>query len=468
MARFDLEDTTAPAPRAILVGVDLGNSEWTCEESLAELARLADTYGAEVVGTLTQRLKTPVGRTYIGAGKVDELVDLAHGLEADLVIFDNELTPAQGANLEDALGKPIRVMDRTELILEIFSTHATTNEGRLQVELAQLEYQLPRLRGMRTNLIGERTRGGAGSFFGQGESQLEVDRRVVRARITTLKGELEKLERQREVQSKARWGSGIYRVALAGYTNAGKSTLLNLLTGSNVYAEDELFGTLDPTTRALELAEGRRITITDTVGFIQKLPTNVVEAFKSTLAEVRAADLILIVVDAADPHRELELKTVRSVLADIDADDIPSVVVLNKCDLLSADERRDLEESWPDAVLVSALEGRGIRHLLYRIAKEAQEGSVTMTVLLPYDKGSLMNMVHERCQVMREQYDQDGLVVTVKADARMASTLAPYELDDEDLSILGFDEEPEDASDEVLDGAPDEDASDKNVDEQDD
>ena len=419
--------STAPVPeRAILVGVDLGRSDWTCEESLAELARLAQTDGAEVVLTLTQRLDAPVPKTFIGKGKVEELCSYVRNLNADVVIFDDELTPSQQANLEKLVGEPVKIIDRTALILDIFGVHAKTHEGRLQVQLAQLQYVLPRLRGMWSHLVGEQTRGGIGSRFGQGESQLEVDRRLVRARISTLRRELERLDRRRSVQSKARWDSGVYRVALVGYTNAGKSTLLNRLTGAGVYVQDELFATLDPTTRALDLDEGRKITLTDTVGFIQKLPTMLVESFKSTLAEVRAADLILLVVDASDPHRELEMDAVKSVLSDIGADGIRCVTVLNKCDLLDEEARRDVLLAHPDAQPISALDGQGLRGLLYRIAQEAARGSVTMTVLVPYDKGLLMKMVHERCQVMRETYVQDGLLATVKADARMAATLEPY------------------------------------------
>ncbi len=427
--------STAPVPeRAILVGVDLGRSDWSCEESLAELARLAETDGAEVVLTMTQRLDSPVPKTFIGKGKVEELISMVRSLDADVVIFDEELTPSQQANLEKLVGEPVKIIDRTALILDIFGVHAKTHEGRLQVQLAQLQYVLPRLRGMWSHLVGEQTRGGIGSRFGQGESQLEVDRRLVRARISTLRRELERLERRRNVQSKARWDSGVYRVALVGYTNAGKSTLLNRLTGSDVYAKDELFATLDPTTRALDLEEGRKITITDTVGFIQKLPTMLVESFKSTLAEVRAADLVLLVVDASDPHRELEIDAVRSVLEEIDAGDIRCVEVLNKVDLVDEEELRGLLATHPDAQPVSALTGQGIRGLLYRIAKEASEGSVSLTVLVPYEKGLLMKMVHERCQVLRERYVQEGLLATVRADARMAATLEPYVVPDDDES----------------------------------
>lgn len=426
MGRFRPQSTAPEPERAILVGVDLGGSAWSCEESLAELARLAETDGAEVVMTMTQRLDAPVPKTFIGSGKVEELCSYVRNLSADVVIFDDELTPSQQANLERAVGEPVKIIDRTALILDIFGVHARTHEGRLQVQLAQLQYVLPRLRGMWSHLVGEQTRGGIGSRFGQGESQLEVDRRLVRSRISTLRRELERLDVRRSVQSKARWDSGVYRVALVGYTNAGKSTLLNRLTGSDVYVRDELFATLDPTTRALDLEEGRKVTVTDTVGFIQKLPTMLVESFKSTLAEVRAADLVLLVVDASDPHADLEIEAVRGVLAEIGADGIRCVTVLNKCDRLSPEGLREALAAHPGAQAISALEGTGVRGLLYRIAREAADGSVTMSVLVPYEKGLLMKMVHERCQVIRETYTERGLLATVKADERMARTLEPY------------------------------------------
>jgi GTP-binding protein HflX len=426
MARFE-PYSTAPTPeRAILVGVERQTSEWPLELSLAELGRLAETDGAEVVATLTQRLDKPIPRTYIGSGKVDELKRLVGALDADVVIFDDELTPSQQANIERALGEPTKVIDRTALILDIFGRHARTREGRLQVQLAQLQYLYPRLRGMWSHLAGNQTRGGIGSRFGMGESQLEVDRRLVRGRISTLTRELKELDRRRGVQSKARWDSGVWRVALVGYTNAGKSTLLNRLTGSEVYVRDELFATLDPTTRALTLDEGRKVTITDTVGFIQKLPTTLVESFKSTLAEVVAADLILLVVDASDENANREVRAVKDVLEQIDAVDIPRVLVYNKCDLLTRDELRSLEATHPQAVCISAREGTGLAGLLYRVAEEASRGDVTLSAKVPYEKGQLISMAHERCQVLSERYEADGLMITVRASQRMAAVLEPY------------------------------------------
>ncbi|MDD4068662.1 MAG: GTPase HflX, partial [Bacteroidales bacterium] len=254
----------------------------------------------------------------------------------------------------------------------------------------------------------------------------EVDRRLVRDRIVSIKADLAKVETQRGVQSKARWESGIYRVALAGYTNAGKSTLLNALTDSSVYAKDELFATLDPTTRALDLDEGRRITITDTVGFIQKLPTDIIEAFKSTLAEVSGADLILKVVDASDVNLDKQVQAVDETLALVGASAIRSITVFNKCDCLEDEGLTVLGAHHPEAQLVSATTGYGLSSLLHAIAREASAGDVTVTALIPYEKGMLMKLVHERCQVVHESYEGFGLLVTAKVSKRMASTLEAY------------------------------------------
>lgn len=431
MGRFEPFETAPVPERAILVGVDRGGSRWSCDDSLAELGRLAETDGAVVVLTMKQRLDAPIPKTFIGKGKVEELVSYVRNLDADVVIFDDELTPSQQSNLERAVGEPVKIIDRTALILDIFGEHARTKEGRLQVQLAQLQYVLPRLRGMWSHLVGEQTRGGIGSRFGQGESQLEVDRRLIRDRISTLRKELSELEKRRGVQSKARWDSGVFRVSLVGYTNAGKSSLLNRLTGAGVYAKDELFATLDPTTRSLVLEEGRKLTLTDTVGFIQKLPTTLVESFKSTLAEARAADLLLLVVDASDKRWRDQMAAVVEILRDIDSDGIRRVLVLNKIDLLTQDDRIALKTENPSAVLVSAEDGTGINGLLYRIGKEASEGDETITALIPYSKGLLLKMCHERCQVIRERYVDGGLLATLKASERMRATLEPYRVDDD-------------------------------------
>ena len=431
MGRFEPFETAPVPERAILVGVDRGGSKWSCDDSLAELGRLAETDGAVVVLTMKQRLDAPIPKTFIGKGKVEELVSYVRNLDADVVIFDDELTPSQQSNLERAVGEPVKIIDRTALILDIFGEHARTKEGHLQVQLAQLQYVLPRLRGMWSHLVGEQTRGGIGSRFGQGESQLEVDRRLIRDRISTLRKELSELEKRRGIQSKARWDSGVFRVSLVGYTNAGKSSLLNRLTGAGVYAKDELFATLDPTTRSLVLEEGRKLTLTDTVGFIQKLPTTLVESFKSTLAEARAADLLLLVVDVSDKRWRDQIAAVVEILRDIDSDGIRRVLVLNKIDLLTQDERIALKTENPSAVLVSAEDSTGINGLLYRIGKEASEGDETITALIPYSKGLLLKMCHERCQVIRERYVDGGLLATLKASERMRATLEPYRVDDD-------------------------------------
>lgn len=430
MPRFKYIETAPVPERALVVGVDTGKGDWPMADSLDELERLVATADGVVVGRETQKLDAPSPKTFVGSGKAEEIAAAVRRLDVDVVVFDDELSPSQQSNLERIFGDPVKVIDRTALILDIFGRHAKTREGRLQVQLAQLQYLLPRLRGMWSHLMGEQTRGGIGSRFGQGESQLEVDRRLVRDRISALKRELVKLETRRETQSKARWDSGVWRVALAGYTNAGKSTLLNALTDSGVYAKDELFATLDPTTRSIDLAEGRKITLTDTVGFIQKLPTSLIESFKSTLAEVKAADLVLEVVDASDSNWEKKRDAVNEILDQIGAKDIRRVLVFNKCDLLDPDGLSSLRTYRSDAVFVSAEEETGLAALLHRIAEEASAGDTTLTALIPYEKGILMKMVHERCQVIREQYQGGGLLVTARVSARMAATLAPYQVGD--------------------------------------
>lgn len=432
MPRFKYIETAPVPERALIVGVDTGKGDWPMSDSLDELERLVATADGVVVGRETQKLDAPSPKTFVGSGKAEEIAAAVRRLDVDVVVFDDELSPSQQSNLERTFGEPVKVIDRTALILDIFGRHAKTREGRLQVQLAQLQYLLPRLRGMWSHLMGEQTRGGIGSRFGQGESQLEVDRRLIRDRISALKRELVKLETRRETQSKARWDSGIWRVALAGYTNAGKSTLLNALTDSGVYAKDELFATLDPTTRSIDLAEGRKITLTDTVGFIQKLPTSLIESFKSTLAEVKAADLVLEVVDASDSNWEKKRDAVNEILDQIGAKDIPRVLVFNKCDLLGPDDLSSLRAYHSDAVFVSAEEETGLAALLHRIAEEASAGDTTLTAFIPYEKGILMKMVHERCQVIREQYQGGGLLVTARVSARMAATLAPYQVGDSD------------------------------------
>lgn len=426
MGRFPFVTTELEPERAVLVGVEQRDTRWPLERSLDELERLADTAGAVVVARLTQRLEKPNPRSFIGSGKLEELVGLVHRLDAEVVIFDDDLTPSQQTVLEKAVGSPVKIIDRTALILDIFGLHAQTREGRLQVQLAQLQYLLPRLRGMWSHLAKEQTRGGIGSRFGQGETQLEVDRRLVRSRIAVVKRELREVEKRRGVQSKERVASPAFRVALAGYTNAGKSSLLNRLTGSDVLAQDKLFATLDPTTRSYRLPGGRAMTITDTVGFIQKLPHGLVNAFKSTLSEVRDADLLLKVADASDANLTRQLEAVDRVLDEIGADEVRSCVVLNKVDLIDNLQRVELRRLYPDAVFVSAATGGGIDELVERIGLEAAALDVLVDVLIPYREGKLLKVLHECGTILDESYEETGTHVLAKLPQRLAARISEY------------------------------------------
>lgn len=426
MGRFPFVTTELEPERAVLVGVEQRDIRWPLERSLDELERLADTAGAVVVARLTQRLEKPNPRSFIGSGKLEELVGLVHRLDADVVIFDDDLTPSQQTVLEKAVGSPVKIIDRTALILDIFGLHAQTREGRLQVQLAQLQYLLPRLRGMWSHLAKEQTRGGIGSRFGQGETQLEVDRRLVRSRIAVVKRELREVEKRRGVQSKERVASPAFRVAFAGYTNAGKSSLLNRLTGSDVLAQDKLFATLDPTTRSYRLPGGRAMTLTDTVGFIQKLPHGLVNAFKSTLSEVRDADLLLKVADASDANLTRQLEAVERVLDEIGADEIRSCVVLNKVDLIDDLQRVELKRLYPDAVFVSAATGEGIDELVERIGLEAAALDVLVDVLIPYREGKLLKVLHECGTILDESYEESGTHVLAKLPQRLAARVSDF------------------------------------------
>lgn len=415
--------------RAVLVGVDRPGAAWPLASSLAELERLVDTAGADVVAVTSQRLEAPNPKTFIGTGKAEEVADLARAHAADLVVLDDELTPSQQANLEKAVGRDVKVIDRTALILDIFGLHATSKEGRLQVRLAQNEYLLPRLRGMWAHLASNRMGGGVGSRFGEGESQLEVDRRMVRKRITSIKRELAHLSEVRAVQRESRYESGMFKVALAGYTNAGKSSLLNRLTDADVLAYDKLFATLDSTTRRFELPEGREITITDTVGFIQKLPTTLVEAFKSTLDEIAGADLVLHVVDASAEEREAQITAVEEVLGQIGAQDIRRVLVFNKCDLLDAEELDALRARHAQAQFVSAATGEGIEALVEHVALVASASDACLDVLVPYKRGDLVSLAHERCRILSETHEEEGTRLVMLAAPSFAEAFRPFVVD---------------------------------------
>lgn len=430
-AKFEVITEEHPE-RAILVGIDRGNSDWPFEESIAELERLANTAGAEVVHVMHQRLDAPNPRTFIGAGKAEELAARVKELDADVVILDDELSPSQQSNLERLVGKPVKVIDRTALILDIFALHATSKEGRLQVKLAQNQYLYPRLRGMWSHLAAHRMGGGVGSRFGEGESQLEVDRRLVRKRIERIRKSLAALEKSRDTQRKHRNASGVFRVALAGYTNAGKSSLMNALTAADVLVYDKLFATLDSTTRMLELPDSTKVTLTDTVGFIQKLPHNLVEAFHSTLDEIREADLVLLVVDAASSQRTAQLKAVQDVLGQIGASDIPVRIVLNKIDVLeleSPDELNRLRRLHPDASFLSAKTGEGIEELLGELMAEVRSRNTSLHVCIPYDQGRYVTIAHEQANVEYESYEADGIYMKVSIPKNLEKQFRKFEME---------------------------------------
>lgn len=435
MTEFESVITRGMAPvieerreRAVLVGVDRPGTTWPLASSLAELERLVDTAGADVVASTTQKLDAPNPRTFVGSGKAEEVAELARAHAADLVVFDDELTPSQQANLEKVVGRDVKVIDRTALILDIFALHATSKEGRLQVRLAQNQYLLPRLRGMWAHLASNRMGGGVGSRFGEGESQLEVDRRMVRKRITSIKRELKHLSDVRAVQRESRYESGMFKVALAGYTNAGKSSLLNRLTSADVLAYDKLFATLDSTTRKFELPEGREITITDTVGFIQKLPTTLIEAFKSTLDEITGADVVLHVVDASSDEYEAQIAAVEDVLGQIEAQDLLRVLVFNKCDLLDDEHLDALKARHPQAQFVSAATGEGVAELIDHIARVASAQDEHLDVLIPYNRGDLVSVAHERCHILSETHEEAGTHIIMLAAPSYAGLFRPFAL----------------------------------------
>jgi GTPase len=426
--------TERPAEQALLVGVDTQGSTTNIQGSLEELARLAETAGAEVVGSVTQKLAHPISGTYVGKGKLEEIKELREPVEYDLVIFNDELSPAQQRNLEKALD--VKIVDRTALILDVFAKRAQTHEGRLQVELAQLEYRLPRLTGMWTHLSRQAV-GGVG-LRGPGETQLESDRRELGKRIAFIKRELTEVHRHRELYREHRRERQTPVVALVGYTNAGKSTLLNALSGSDVLAEDKLFATLDPTTRRVTLPGGRDVLFTDTVGFINKLPTFLIAAFRATLEEINAASLLVHVVDARDGTRE-HSQTVANILEELGADDKPVITVLNKADLIELRDDQVLSDRATDLGLpenyipVSGLTGDGLNALLERIEQELEdlEEFVTVTGTFPYDRSELVDLFHRLGRVEGIDYDERGSTLVGVLPSRMMDRFAPY------LSISG-------------------------------
>ncbi len=432
------QPTNPPRERAFLVGVEIyqQKSLLPLEDSLTELALLSDTSGLEVVGELTQKLDRPNVKTYIGPGKVEELKSLVEETLSQVVIFDDELSPRHQRELQEEMGRNVKVLDRTALILDIFAQHAHTREGMLQVELAQYEYYLPRLTGQWTHL--ERQAGGGGGragstggvgLRGPGETQLEVDKRAIRKRISHLKKELEKVSAHRERYRAQRKRSRIPTVALVGYTNAGKSTLLNKVAKSDVYVADQLFATLDPTTRRVELPGGYQALFTDTVGFIQKLPTTLVESFHATLEEIVEADLLLHIVDISHPNALNQFESVQQTLDELGAHHIPSVTALNKVDQLRDPEAaKEAVRHFSKAITISALKGSGVKDLLEVVQQELYETYTPIHVRLPYQQGALISLFHEAGQVERIEHERGGVVMQGRIPGRLLAQFSGWQV----------------------------------------
>ena len=423
LAAQSTKSTDDEVERAILAGVERPGSSWPIEESMAELERLADTAGAKVVATFTQRKEKPDAAFFLGRGKVNELAMEIQNLEATLLILDDELTPSQQHNLERMLG--VKVIDRTALILDIFAQRARSREGKLQVELAQLRYNLPRLSGQGIAL--SRLGGGIGTR-GPGETKLEVDRRRIYSKIHDIEEQIDGMKKSRSLHRKRRKESQIPLVALVGYTNAGKSTLLNKLTGSEVFAEDKLFATLDPTTRHLQLPEKQEILLTDTVGFIQKLPHTLVKAFRATLEEVQEADLLLHVVDCSNENLEAQIEAVVAVLKELEADGKPVLYVFNKADQLDNPHIREQLLHGRDGVFISAMTGENLDGLQRRIEGFFQESQVRMTLLIPYDEGAAVTRLHKLNAVVETAYEETGTKVEVRLPLSEKDNFSKYEI----------------------------------------
>jgi GTPase len=415
--------------RVVLVGVWTEGTITDAENSLTELAALAETAGSLVLEGLIQRRGRPDPSTYIGRGKVGELRGVVLSTEADTVVCDGELSPGQLRNLEQEVG--VKVVDRTALILDIFAQHAKSREGKAQVELAQLQYLMPRLRGWGEALsrqAGGRAGGAGGGvgLRGPGETKLETDRRRIRTRISRLKRDISAMRTVRTTKRAGRRRHAIPAVAIAGYTNAGKSSLLNRLTGAGVLVEDALFATLDPTTRRAQTGDGRIYTLSDTVGFVRHLPHQLVEAFRSTLEEIAEADLVLHVVDGAHPDPGEQVRAVREVLAEVDADKLPELLVVNKADAADEETLLGLKRQWPGAVFVSARTGAGMDELRAAMEARLPRPAVEVRVRVPYQRGDLVARIHQRGEVLDTRHTADGTELHVRVDQELAAELSPY------------------------------------------
>jgi GTP-binding protein HflX len=418
-------DLAVVQQRALLVGTGLGTRTLEeAESSLEELARLTDTAGAIPVETVLQRRDKPDPATYVGSGKAEELRVLAEALDTDVVVFDDELSPAQQRNLEKLLGRD--VVDRVALILDIFAQHATSQEGMVQVELAQYRYLLPRLRGKGSEM--SQQAGGIGTRRGPGETKLEVDRRRIQRRVTRLEGELKQLAKTRDTQRKARSRRAIPRIALVGYTNAGKSTLLNRMTRADVVVEDRLFSTLDPTTRRLRLPGGETVLCSDTVGFVQRLPHQLVQAFRSTLEEVADADLLVHVVDGSSPDAGRQIEAVREVLRDIGAGDVPDLLVINKADLPTPGDV-DRATLGVAPLRVSARTGEGVDKLLEVVAERLRALATVLELTVPYERGDVLAALHRDGEVLVEVHADHGTRVRARLGDAEASRFREFVTD---------------------------------------
>ena len=409
----------------VLIGVYNRDAE-DAENSLRELAALAETAGAVVLDGMLQRRPHPDPATYLGRGKVDELAQIVAHLEADTVIADTELAPSQRRALEDKV--KVKVIDRTAVILDIFSQHAKSREGRAQVELAQLEYLLPRLRGwgesMSRQAGGQVGSGGAGmGSRGPGETKIELDRRRIHDRMAKLRKQIKGFAPAREAKRANRDRFEVPSVAIAGYTNAGKSSLLNRLTQAGVLVQNQLFATLDPTVRRSRTPDGREFTLADTVGFVRSLPTQLVEAFRSTLEEVGGSDVIVHVVDGAHPDPGAQSATVRDVIGEVGARDLPEIVAFNKADLIDDDRRLLLRGLEPDGIFVSARTGEGIEELLAKISDTLPQWDVELDLLVPYDRGEIIALAHQKARVLDTEYEEDGTRIKLVATDRIARTI---------------------------------------------
>jgi GTP-binding protein HflX len=417
--------------RVVLVGVWTTGTLTEAENSMHELARLAETAGSEVLDGLVQRRDRPDPATYIGSGKAKELRDIVASTGADTVICDGELTPGQLRQLEQVV--KVKVVDRTALILDIFAQHARSREGKAQVELAQLQYLVPRLRGWGESLsrqVGGRAANGVGiGGRGPGETKLEIDRRRITARMAKLRKEISGMKTARDVKRARRTNNEVPSVVLAGYTNAGKSSLLNRLTGAGVLVENALFATLDPTVRRAETTDGRVYTLSDTVGFVRHLPHQLVEAFRSTLEEVASADLILHVVDASDEEPEAQIRAVREVLSDIDALDVPEQIVFNKADAADAETVLRLRSLVPTALFVSALTGTGMAELAALIEAGLPRPDQAVQVLLPYTRGDLVARIHADGEVLSEEHTGDGTLISARVRSDLAAAISQFAVD---------------------------------------